>query len=209
MALPTRRGLFGAAFQKEQQWVLRSRPRRWYGADGFYYREEHEWREVAPDAQAKFSLSAQQISAYITKASSNKDDGDLTAVLEASIDGVAQPVLSVTGVSRRELKSSRDSCTASKRNLSNSARCTERSDSRKSSVKVVEIRSTDGAVTVQWIAPSVGIVRYHERGGFGSPFSFSLTMRPERCGRGVLRGRQHLHAGDPSGHAGGNVGTRP
>ena len=41
----------------------------------------------------------------------------------------------------------------------------------------MKVVSIGGLVSVQWIADTVGIVRYHDGGGgFGSPFSFSLTM---------------------------------
>lgn len=42
-------------------------------------------------------------------------------------------------------------------------------------MNVVEFYTKAGVVSVEWV---VGIVRYHGKGGggFGSPFSFSLTM---------------------------------
>jgi len=70
---------------------------------GFYYREEHEWRGLPPEMSDYFLEQQKEIVAYITKASSNKKVGDLSATLDANYDGVPQPRLTVTGFTRQEL----------------------------------------------------------------------------------------------------------
>ena len=73
------------------------------GTSGFYYREEHEWRGLAPVAAAWFSAQMAEMTAYVQKAGSNKNDGDLTVELQAVVDGVAAPALAVSGIDRKEL----------------------------------------------------------------------------------------------------------
>lgn len=47
----------------------------------------------------------------------------------------------------------------------------------KKNVKIVEIFSNYGIVSIQWLTKDVGIIRYHgKESGYGSLFSFSVTM---------------------------------
>lgn len=65
------------------------------------YRQEFD--ALSPQALDYFIAEGKKIEAYVTKASANKDAGDLTATMNMSIDGKDVPTISVTGISRREV----------------------------------------------------------------------------------------------------------
>lgn len=74
------------------------------GPGGFYYREEHEWRGLGGDAGNWFAKAQDQMVQHITKAQQHsKKDGQLTATLDATIDGVAQPQVVISNVNRQEM----------------------------------------------------------------------------------------------------------
>jgi DNA recombination-dependent growth factor C len=75
------------------------------GKDGFYYREEHEWRGMNPDSPTCKLLAARlaQADEMAKKIASGKADDGLSAVLSASIDGVASADITVTGLSYGEV----------------------------------------------------------------------------------------------------------
>jgi len=73
------------------------------GTSGFYYREEHEWRGLAPVAAAWFSAQMAEMTEYVKKAGANKRDGDLTITLQAVVDGKPASPLEVSGITRGEL----------------------------------------------------------------------------------------------------------
>lgn len=73
------------------------------GPDGFYYREEHEWRGLSAGASAMFEDGQAKLARYISKASSNKEDDGLVALLDSTYDGKAQPQTRIEGISFGEL----------------------------------------------------------------------------------------------------------
>ncbi len=72
-------------------------------ADGFYYREEHEWRNMDQAASDKMTAHQKRLADYITKASQNKQHGPLVADLTGTADGVALPAIHVDDLSYGEL----------------------------------------------------------------------------------------------------------
>lgn len=74
-------------------------------ADGFYYREEHEWRNMDQNsAPAKLIAEKMKEAAdYAQKASSSGGDDGLTATLSTTIDGGAQADVVVNGLSYEEV----------------------------------------------------------------------------------------------------------
>lgn len=72
------------------------------GPDGFYYREEHEWHGLPPDIADWFSKKQQEVMDHIAKEKPHTK-GDLTATLDATFDGVAQPTVTVSGFDRKAL----------------------------------------------------------------------------------------------------------
>ncbi len=66
--------------------------------DGFYYREEHEWRNLDAEASAKFEAFMKESVALINRETKNSQ-GPLVATLSSVIDGAAQPDIVVKNVS--------------------------------------------------------------------------------------------------------------
>jgi hypothetical protein len=74
------------------------------GTNGFYYREEHEWRNLAPEAGEWFGARLAEIMGYAEKIGANKSDGDITATLNATVDGIDSAPFAASSITRRELK---------------------------------------------------------------------------------------------------------
>jgi len=73
------------------------------GPDGFYYREEHEWRGLNQLASDWFAESEKKLTKFFAKATSDKHEGQLTATLDYTHDGKVEPTLVITGVTHQEL----------------------------------------------------------------------------------------------------------
>ncbi len=73
--------------------------------NNFYYREEHEWRNINDPTSSLFDQFMRQAADMATnKRHKNKtDNANLTATLTAWVDGKQQPDLVVTGVTYAEL----------------------------------------------------------------------------------------------------------
>ena len=69
--------------------------------DGFYYREEHEWRGLNEEMSGWFSKKLGELQLRISQAGAH--GGDITAVFTATVDGVEIPHLTVSGVTRIEM----------------------------------------------------------------------------------------------------------
>lgn len=74
------------------------------GPNGFYYREEHEWRGLDDAASVWFAGAKDRLVQQITRFQQHgKKDGDLTARLDLTIDGVEQPQVVISHVTRQEM----------------------------------------------------------------------------------------------------------
>jgi hypothetical protein len=73
------------------------------GPNGFYYREEHEWRGLNQEASDKMTAHQKKIADYIAKASSNAETDGLVADLTGMMDGAQMAPVHVEGISYGEL----------------------------------------------------------------------------------------------------------
>jgi hypothetical protein len=71
------------------------------GKDGFYYREEHEWRGLNEQSSGWFAKKLGELQLRISQAGAH--GGDISAEFSATVDGAAIPALKVSGVTRSEM----------------------------------------------------------------------------------------------------------
>lgn len=71
--------------------------------DGFYYREEHEWRNLTPLGASWLEIKMHEMAPLFEKFQNNKHDDGLTATLSATLDGALQTDITLTGISYQEM----------------------------------------------------------------------------------------------------------
>lgn len=73
------------------------------GADEFYNRQEHEWRNVGPQMLVWINAKLADLTDHILKVAAKKEGGEMTATFDMTTDGVAVSPLIVSGITRREM----------------------------------------------------------------------------------------------------------
>ena len=69
---------------------------------GFYYREEHEWREVGPTMAKWLDTKLQDLTEYINAVAARKEGGEISATFDMTMEGV-DSTFAVTGITRVEM----------------------------------------------------------------------------------------------------------